>query len=626
MTKESSIREICYSIIACIVISCLFHINPIAAKEDMKKDIHSFARPDEAIVKHLDLDIHVDFEKKRISGKAHLHIDNKTKTDKLYLDTRGLHIKEVTLQGHEVKTKFILGEQVKYLGRPLIIDITPETEWVHIDYNTSPDAAALQWLKPAQTSGGKDPFLFTQSQAILARTWIPCQDSPGIRMTYTAKVKVRPGLMAIMSAENSTERTTDGVYSFRMPQPIPAYLLALAVGDIDFLSIGKRSGVYAEPSVVTKASWEFADTEKMIVAAEKLYGPYRWGRYDIIVLPPSFPFGGMENPRLTFATPTILAGDRSLVSLIAHELAHSWSGNLVTDATWNDFWLNEGFTTYFEHRIMEAVYGREYEEMLALLGLRGLHQTIDEMGRENSDTHLFLNLKERDPDEGMTAIAYDKGHFFLRMLEENIGRKRWDHFLKEYFDKFAFQAMTTKEFLAYLKEQLIKGNNDLERKLRLQEWIYGPGLPDNCPQIQSTALEQVEDQANAFIAGTSADKLQVDNWTTHHWLCFLRTLPKALSLEQMKQLDDSFQLTQTNNSEILHDWLLHAISHDYQLAYPALEKFLTTQGRRKFLQPLYSSLAETPEGMQRASRIYKKARPSYHSVSTGTIDEILEWK
>jgi len=323
--------------------------------ETRKRDIHSFSNPDEVVVTHLDLDVKVDFERKQLSGSAGLTINNLKRTHKLYLDSRDLTIDRVTLGKDATETHFQLGETVKWLGSPLIIDIAPDTTRVNIYYKTSPTAAALQWLQPSQTADGKHPFLFTQSQAALARTWVPCQDTPGVRMTYNARITVPKGFMAVMSAENSTTRSSDGVYTFRMQQPIPSYLLALAVGDIDFRSTGKRSGVYAEPSVVDKAAWEFAETEKMIAAAEKLYGPYRWGEYDLMVLPPSFPYGGMENPRLTFTTTTLIAGDRSLVSVIAHELAHSWSGNLVTNATWEDFWLNEGFTTYFQHRIMESV-------------------------------------------------------------------------------------------------------------------------------------------------------------------------------------------------------------------------------------------------------------------------------
>lgn len=589
------------------------------------RDPHSFSKPDEAVVTHLHLDLAVDFEMKRLKGAAVLTIDNKTGTDTLFLDTRGLTIERVILGKEGPETSFRLGEAVPHLGQPLSIAITPKTTAVTIFYHTHPDAAALQWLEPAQTSGGKKPFLFTQSQAILARTWVPCQDGPGVRMTYTARITTSHDLLAVMSATNPTTKSKDGMYEFSMPQPIPSYLLALAVGDLSFESTGPRSGIYAEPSVVKQAAWELADTEKMIEAAETLYGPYRWDRYDVLVLPPSFPFGGMENPRLTFATPTILAGDRSLVSLVAHELAHSWSGNLVTNATWNDFWLNEGFTVYFEHRIMEQVYGRTYSEMLAQLSMQDLESTIRELGAANADTYLKLNLAGRDPDEGMTDIAYNKGYFLLRLIEETIGREAFDAFLKSYFNAFAFKSMTTEGFISYLRDNLFRANKNLEGQVKIEEWIYGPGLPEGRPQVRSDEFMRVEEQVTAWKQGTSPGRLVTKDWTTHHWLHFLRNLPTDISHEQMGELDKAFGFSRSGNSEILAAWFPHVIAQSYQPGYDPLEKFLTGVGRRKFLKPLYAKLAETSEGLERARRIYQKARPGYHSVSYRSIDEVLKW-
>lgn len=589
----------------------------------MREDIHSFARPSEVVMHHLELDLDIDFDRQRISGTATLHIKNVAGAAKLYVDTRDLSVAKVTLDEAKSPTRFSLGETKPYMGRPLIIDIEPETKLVHIAYSTSPQAAAVQWLAPEQTAGGSKPFLFTQSQAILARSWIPCQDSPGIRFTYSAKVKTDPGLMAVMSATNPVSKHTGGLYEFEMTQPIPAYLLALAVGDLEFRSVGPRTGVYAEPSVVEKAAWEFADTEKMMDAAEKLYGPYSWERYDIIVLPPSFPFGGMENPRLTFATPTILAGDRSLVSLVAHELAHSWSGNLVTNATWNDFWLNEGFTTYLEHRIMEALYGKEYADMLASLSFQDLKNEITELGADSKDTHLHLNLQNRDPDDGMNAIAYDKGHFFLRTLEATFGRDKWDAFLRGYFERFAFKTTTSAEFVNYLKSELVRGDKELENKLRIDAWIYGPGIPENVARVTSNAFEKVEEQISAWESGTAATNLKTENWTTHHWLHFLHKLPAGLNSGQLRELDETFKFTGTGNSEILCAWLLQVIAGKYEPAYPSLEKFLTTVGRRKFLKPIYEKMAQDPEHLETARRIYHAARPTYHAIAVGTIDDIL---
>ncbi len=593
------------------------------SKESVAQKLpHSFARPDHVAIKHLHLDLNVDFEAKKLKGTAALTLTRKKeageKANTVFLDTEGLDIGSVkTNAGRELK--WTLAERDPKLGSSLSIELPDGCEKVIVAYSTRPSAEAVQWLSAEQTTDKKHPFLFTQSQAILARTWVPCQDTPAVRMTYSAKIQVPSELMAVMSASNPQKKNDTGIYEFEMKQAIPSYLLALAVGDLKFQPLGDRSGVYAEPSVLKKAVWELNDTERMISAAEKLYGAYRWERYDVIFLPSSFPFGGMENPRLTFATPTILAGDRSLVALIAHELAHSWSGNLVTNATWNDFWLNEGFTVYFEQRIMEAIYGREYSEMLARLTLDGLLEEIKEL--KARDTWLKLDLAGRNPDDGMTAIAYDKGYFFLRMLEEKVGREKWDTFLKNYFDKFAFESMTTEGFLKYLE-----ANMKIEGKMDLKAWVYSPGLPENCPVVETKELKKAADASAAFLAGKSAseikEKFETKDWTTHHWNHFLRSFD-TLTTEQMGKLDDEFKFTASGNSEITHDWLLLVIGSEYQPGYEKIESFLTSQGRRKFLKPLYEKMATTDSGKKMADRIYKIARPGYHAVSRQTIDEIL---
>ncbi|HYG62855.1 MAG TPA: M1 family metallopeptidase [Thermoanaerobaculia bacterium] len=601
---------------------------PAAPAAAPDRDPHSFSRPDEVVVQHLKLDLNVDFSRRQLSGRASLRLDNRSGANRLVLDTRDLEIRQVLLDSGTA-ARYTLGEEVEFLGRPLEVEITPRTQWVHVDYSTRPEAAALQWLDPQQTAGGRHPFLLTQSQAILARTWIPLQDTPGVRMTYEATVRVpQPqGLLALMSAENPTAKRADGTYTFKMPQPIPSYLMALAVGDLEFRPLGPNSGVYAEPPVIELAAWELADTPRMITTAERLFGPYRWGRYDMLVLPPSFPYGGMENPRLTFLTPTMLARDRSLVSLIAHELAHSWSGNLVTNATWNDFWLNEGFTTYAEGRIMEALYGNEYADMLAVLGRQDLDDAFEEMGGPQSpDTHLFLALAGRDPDEGTSNVAYEKGALFLRMLEQAVGREAFDRFLRGYFDSHAFQSIDTTRFVALLKRDLLGGNAQRYASLRIDQWIYGPGVPDNAPQPRSTAFAAVDAAVAAFAKGTPAAQLGTQGWTTHHWLHFLRTLPKPLSREQMADLDAAFKLSQSGNSEILTEWLVRVVENRYDPVYPVLERFLTSVGRTKFLRPIYTAMAKTPAGADMALRIYEKARPGYHAVSRAALEKILDWQ
>ncbi len=595
---------------------------PPTPVEPSRLDPHSWSNPEAAEVRHLKLDLKVDFEARILSGTASLQLVAPPMDGRLILDTQDLEISAVSLLDG-TPLPFTLGEGNDALGQPLEIELPDNAEALRIDYRTSPSARALQWLTPEQTNGSY-PFLFTQSQAILARSWVPCQDTPRVRMTYEATIQVPPPLLAVMSASNPTERATDGVYSFHMDQPIPSYLLALAVGDLEFQSTGERTGVYAEPAVLSKAAWELAETEAMVEAAEELYGPYAWDRYDVLFLPPSFPFGGMENPRLTFATPTILAGDRSLLALIAHELAHSWSGNLVTNATWNDLWINEGFTVYFERRIMEAIEGREYSEMLAQLGYQDLEAVVEELGATSPLTHLRLELgPEQDPDDVFSDIPYEKGYFLLRAIEETVGRQRFDEFLRSYFEKYAFQSIDTEEFLSTLRQDLVAGDASLESELLLDAWITGPGIPPNSPVVHSTAFEPVEAELARWTSGTAAKKLHTAGWNSHQWLHFLRHLPKPMSLEQMRDLDGAFSFTTTGNSELLNAWLLHGIANSYPPADPAVEGFLRSMGRRKFLQPLYTKLAETPEGLERARQIYQTARATYHPVAQATLDGIL---
>ena len=502
------------------------------------------------------------------------------------------------------------------------MQIKKETSKVRIKYTTSENALALQWLSPEQTGGKKMPYLFTQGQAILTRTWIPCQDSPGIRISYDATVQAPKEMMVVMSADNGQEKSTTGKYEFNMDIPIPCYLIALAAGDIYFKEIGPRTGVYCEPYLLDACANEFADMEKMLITTEGMYGPYPWGRYDVIVLPPSFPFGGMENPKLTFATPTIIAGDRSLTSLIAHELAHSWSGNLVTNANWSHIWVNEGFTVYLEQRIMEELYGREYAEMLASLSLQELKDEIEEMGVDNPDTRLEINLVGRNPDDGFSGVPYNKGYLLLRKLEETFGRAAFDKFLKGYFKTYQFKSITTELFETYLADSLFANS---EIVFNTDEWIHQPGLPASVSEISSDRFAKVEDEIKEMLAGKHPSELRTGEWTTHEWLHFIHHLPEEMSKDQIEKIDEAFALTGSTNSEILAAWLKFSISNNYTVAFESLERFLINVGRRKFLTPLYKELIKTDaDHPGLAKEMYTKARPNYHSVSYNTLDKLFE--
>ena len=610
--------------------------SPRPGRLALAQDVHSYARPAEARVTHVGLSLEVNMEAQTLNGLATLTVAARPDAREVVLDTRGLAIAAVTdMAGAPLA--FTVGAADPLLGAPLTVALPPAdplvgdmpgSRQIVVAYSTLPSAAAVQWLTPAQTSSGK-PFMFTQGQAILTRTWIPTQDSPGIRQTYSASIVAPAGLTAVMSADADGHPALmpDGrqEFSFQMEHPVAPYLIALAVGDIEFRPLGERAGVWAEPAVVGPAESEFRDVEQMIAAAEGLYGPYRWGRYDLLVLPPSFPFGGMENPTLTFATPTILAGDRSLVSLVAHELAHSWSGNLVTNATWSDFWLNEGFTVYFENRIMEAVYGTEYAEMLRQLGRAEL--TAEMAGMPAADQILHVDLTGRDPDEGFTGVPYEKGAAFLYTVESVVGRPRLDAFLRDYFDRNAFGSMTTAGLLAELDAHLWNDDPAARAAVRPEEWMEMPGLPDNVPPVRSEALARAEAAANAFAGGQGALDLATDagtaGWATPQWIHFLQALPETLPAARLADLDAAFGLSRSGNSEVLFSWLRIAIRNRYEPALPALESFLMRQGRRKYVRPLYGDLAATDWGRPLAQRIYAAARPTYHSVTVGSLDALL---
>jgi len=629
-------------LVYCFFVLIVFAINVAA------QDYHSYANPSAVRVRHVDLDWEVLFDQKTLKGTATLTIERTSPTEPLILDTRDLKIERVETSVNLLKYTpgtFTVGTSDKILGAPLTIPLPARGTRVRIHYSTSPGASGLQWLTPAQTAGKKDPFMFTQSQAIHARSWIPLQDTPAVRVTYNAHVRTPRNLLAVMSAENDPRAPRDGDYSFRMRQPIPSYLIALAVGDLRFRSLGPRTGVYAETPVIDSAARELNDTEKMVVATERLYGPYRWGRYDFLILPPSFPFGGMENPRLTFGTPTILAGDKSLVSLVAHELAHSWSGNLVTNATWRDFWLNEGFTVYLERRIQEAVYGRERAQMEAALGLRDLQEEMATL--EDRDEILHVDLKGRDPDDGFTDVPYEKGALFLLHLELTFGRTRFDSFLRSYFNHFAFQSITTEQFLDYLKQNLLDKYPTKAPPVPVDEWIEKPGLPASAPKPTSPAFARVEEQAKRWLRNEiSSTQIPVATWTTQEKLHFLKFVQSAFeppastggpadaSATQLSQteisrlmgeLDRAFNLTRSGNSEIAFQWLMMSIQNKYEPAYPRLEEFLLSVGRRKFIRPLYQELAKSPEGKERALAIYRRARSTYHPIAVTSIDQDLKW-
>ena len=614
------IKSILFLTILLITIAC--QKKETSEKATFVKDPHSFSNPNQAVAKHLDLDIKVDFDTQTISGKASWTIDNSSKGNEIIFDENTLNITKVTLGDEEKETQFKLGNGVEFHGKPLHITIDANTTKVNIYYSTTKEAIALQWLTPPQTADKKKPFLFSQGESIWSRTWIPCQDSPSIRFTYNAKVTVPKDLLAVMSAVNPQQKNETGIYNFKQDKAIPSYLMAIAVGDLGFKSIDKRTGVYAEQSVLDKAAFEFSELGKMVYAAEKLFGPYRWGRYDVLVLPPSFPYGGMENPNLTFLTPGVIAGDRSLTSLLAHELGHSWSGNLVTNATWNDVWLNEGFTTYVEHRIGEAIFGVNEAKMQDVLSRKSLYDNMEDYGPNNPETQLKVNVDGKNADDSLSDIPYEKGYAFLQTVESVVGREQFDAFITEYFNSHAFQSITTEDFLKYFNEKLIKGDKSLASKIKAEEWIYKPGIPSNITQAVSedfNAIDQIQKTwRQTGIKGLS-QKIKSTNEKQH----FIDYLPKDITEKEMAAIDAEFNFTQGGNFVVKRQWFVIAIRQQYQLAYSAIEQFMIATSRTGSLQTLYKEMIKTPEGKTWAKSIFEKAKSGYHLTTVQDLQRTI---
>lgn len=589
-------------------------------------DAFTYSNYAEVRVTNADFDLVADFEAKTFSGSAVLDIEYEDlDASRLILDTDDLAIASVEgwNAGAWSEVEFTLGDDDPTLGAPLEILLDEKPNRIRVSYSTSPGAQGLQWLSPKQTAGKVHPYLFSQFQPLHARSFAPLQDTPAVRMTYSARIQTPPTLLAVMSAEQDPDGTRDGDYSFRMPQAIPSYLIAIAIGDIEFKAINDHIGVYAEEYILDASAAEFEDTPAMEEAINELYGPYLWGRYDLIVLPPSFPFGGMENPRLSFLTPTLVAGDKSLTNVVAHELAHSWSGNLVTNATWHDAWLNEGFTSYVENRVMEALYGEERAVMERALDLENLKRDINEAERPEL-TALKMPEDVAHPDDAFSQVSYAGGMFFLKFLEDRFGRDAFDKFLRGYFEEFAFQSIVTEDFLAYFEDKLWASNPDAVTKREIEAWIYAPGLPKTVETPKSNAFRTVSNVQDDWLDGDiAAGDIETDAWSTHEWLHFINTLPDDLTAEQFSALDDAFALTGAQNAEIAYAWFMQGIKGGYEPIDDALEAFLIRVGRGKFIYRLYQTLVEN-DRLAWAQGVYDEARPGYHPIAQARIDAIFE--
>jgi leukotriene-A4 hydrolase len=586
----------------------------------VSKDLHSYAQLDQVSTSHLHLAVTVDFQRSQVHGSARYDLLRHGEATEIHLDSRELSISkaEIAVNGDWQETTFQLAEAHPALGQKLTVQIGDKADQIRIHYASAPSASGLQWLTPEQTAGKKQPFMFSQSQAIHARSWIPIQDTPALRLTYSAEVTTMPGLLVVMSADNPLGDERPGRYQFSMPQAIPPYLIAIAAGDLAIKEINPQVAIFAEQYIVDAAAWEFADTPRMIAITEQMYGAYLWDRYDLLVLPPSFPFGGMENPRLSFITPTVVSGDRSLINLIAHELAHSWSGNLVTNASWRDLWINEGFTSYVENRIMEALFGEQRAQMELALGYDDLLADLQRL--PEGDQIMHIELGQRDPDDAFSQVPYVKGQLFLLYLEQQVGRDNFDKFLRQYFADFAFKSIDTATLKEYLQSQLLAKYPSAVTVAKIDEWLHQPGLPADAPQPRSDAFVKVEQQTQRWLKG---GQLQTASWTTHEWLHFINNLPLDISAVNMARLDREFNLTDSQNSEIAHAWLKLAITKKYEPARDRLRSYLLNIGRNKLVSPLYRELARTPDNLAWARSVYQQAKAGYHPLTQSVAEALL---
>ncbi len=584
-------------------------------------DPHSYVDGGQSRPRHLRLRLVVDFVRHRLSGEAALVFDAPAR-GALDLDTKGLVL-------HEVRTEtgaavpFELAEDEPVLGRRLRLELPEGTREVRIGYETSPEALGLQWLAPEQTAGGRHPFLFSQCQAIHARTVAPLPDTPRVRLSYEAALTVPEGLAAVMSAgpAGDSPGPTAGTRTFRfeMPQPIPPYLLALAVGRLESRDLSRRSRVWAEPETLFAAAHEFAEIEGMIARAEALFGPYEWDRYDMLVLPPSFPYGGMENPRMTFLTPTLIAGDRSLVDVVVHELAHSWTGNLVSNATIDHFWLNEGFTVWAERRILEALHGPEGAALAWAIGEVSLRESLGRFGPASPLTRLRTDLAGLDPDDAFSSIPYEKGSRFVALLERTAGRERWDLFMRDYMARFRFTSITTEEFTDFLEEKL----PGVAAAVGSRRWLYEPGLPENAPVFRSPVIESLTSLAEGWPDGARPSPEQTARLSPAALLVYLQHLPRELDAASCAWLDEKLKLSHRGNHELLVEWLTIAGGSDYAPAFPRLREVLTRVGRMKYLRSLYTALGRHPRTRALAREVFAAASPRYHNLSRRVAASVI---
>lgn len=599
-------------------------------------DPNSYSRPDQVVVKELHLDWQVDFTRQVVAGFVLLTVECVQDGHDLILDTRDLVIKSVQDADSSKALSHILGEAHPNFGAPLSITLPQsgsKTWKIKVEYETSPKCSALQWLSPEQTAGKRHPYVFSQCQAIHCRSLVPCQDTPAVKVKYSAEVRAPLGLTVLMSAlrEGQQQGEAHTTFKFSQPVPIPAYLLALAVGDLESRKVGPRSHVWSEKEFVDQAAYEFAETEVMLKAAEDVCGPYVWGQYDLLILPPSFPYGGMENPCLTFVTPTLLAGDRSLADVVIHEISHSWTGNLVTNSQWEHFWLNEGFTMFVERKIISRLSGEEARHFSAIGGWKDLADCIRTRGDTDPLTQLVPDLNGVDPDDAFSTVPYEKGHTLLWHLETLLGGSaKFEPFLKSYLDKFKYSSLKSGQFVEYLQEYF-KDQAEVLKQVDWQAWWATPGMPIVTPKfndtlaVPCTALARRWVEWDPFSTKCPFNKEDLQALSPIQVRAFLAQLLEEapLSSEKVCHMEEAYGMSGRLNSEIRFRWLRLCLRAKWEECVNAALQFVTEQGRMKFVRPIYRDLYAWEEMRPRAIATFEKNRPAMMHVAAYVVAKDL---
>ncbi|KAK3906440.1 peptidase family M1-domain-containing protein [Staphylotrichum tortipilum] len=587
--------------------------------------------------RHTMADFAVDFAAKCLRGSVVIELESQTDraSTEIILDSSFVDVADITLNA--APSKWEVKDRTGPSGSPVHIAVPDgagkgEVVKLGIQLATTDKCTALQWLSPAQTSNKKAPFMFSQCQAIHARSIFPCQDTPDVKSTYDFVIRSPHVVVAsgVPLPEATEAAGDDKIYKFRQNVPIPSYLFALASGDIASAPIGRCSSVCTGPNELKASQWELEDDmDKFLDAAEKIVFPYRWGEYNVLVLPPSFPYGGMENPIFTFATPTIISGDRQNIDVIAHELAHSWSGNLVTNGSWEHFWLNEGWTVYLERRILASIHNNNaYFDFSAIIGWKHLEMSVEEFGADHEYTKLCINHKGIDPDDAFSSVPYEKGFHFIYSLDRLVGRENFDKFIPHYFAKWANKSLDSYEFKqTFLDFFSTPEYASLQGKLAEIDWegrFYTPGLPPK-PEFDTSLVDVCFQLAGKWkqkdFSPSSSD---TSSWTGNQVLVFLnlvQNFEEPLTVEQSQSMGKVYGLADSKNVELKAAYYQIAMRAKDTSAYPGIVELLGEVGRMKFVRTLFRSLTKVDRDL--AVKTFEKNRDFYHPICRALVEKDL---